>query len=142
MDYILIQAPSFLNLSLLYDHSTSDSQKNFCFRYRRNQRNETMHHRLATRFLWCIFSFTGTKVSLRSFRLDFPKERTESKSLMVTTPFNFIILCAFFTFFQYLQLLPPLIRNAMLQNFIEFHGMQEIYLRVRLAMNSNRLNVK
>ena len=37
---------------------------------------------------------------------------------------------------------PALIRNAMLWDSIECHGMQEIYLRVRLAMNSNRLNVK
>ena len=84
-----------------------------------------MHHRLATRFLWCIFSFTGSQASLNSLRLDFPKERTEGVSPIVTTPFNFIILCAFFTSIQYLnlmmrkisvspvQLLPPLIRNAM-----------------------------
>ena len=113
-----------------------------------------MHHRRATRFLWCIFSFTESFRRTSPLDLDFPKATKEGKSPVITTPFNFKILCVFFTSIQIkllfdqnlnlmvikitvspVQLVPPLIRNAVLQNSIEY-GMQEIYLRVRLAMNS------
>ena len=61
---------------------------------------DSMHHRRVIRLLMVTFSFTGSQGSLSSFELDFPKERRESKFPMVTTPFNFIILCFFFTSIQ------------------------------------------
>ena len=80
------------------------------------------------------FSFTGSRMRVSSFGVDFPKIMGEGKFPMVTTPFNFIILCVFFTsiypdqflFDQNLnlmvrkinvspvKLIPPLIRNAVL----------------------------
>ena len=113
-----------------------------------------MHHRRATRLLWCIFSFTEIFQRVHSIGPNFPEEMSQGKSPVITTPFSFKFLCVFFTSIQIkllfdqnlnlmvikitvspVQLIPPLIRNAVLQNSIEY-GMQEIYLRVRLAMNS------
>ena len=73
-------------------------------------------------------------MGVSSLGVDFPKKMGEGKFPMVTTPFNFIILCVFFTsiypdqflFDQNLnlmvrkinvnpvKLIPPLIRNAVL----------------------------
>ena len=90
-----------------------------------------MHHRRVTRLLIVTFLFTGSPSSL--FRVDLSKKRREIKSSMITTPFDFIILCVFFTSIQIkllfeqnlnlmvrkmtvspVQLIPPLIRNAVL----------------------------
>ena len=59
-----------------------------------------MYHKRATRLLWCIFSFAGRRKSSTSIEVDFPIETGEGKSPMITTPFDFIILCVFFTSIQ------------------------------------------
>ena len=57
-----------------------------------------MHHRRVTRLLIVTFLFRGSPSSL--FRVDLSKKRREIKSSMITTPFDFIILCVFFTSIQ------------------------------------------
>ena len=60
-----------------------------------------MYHKRATRLLWCIFSLAEGQKSSTSIEIDcVPKETGEGKSPMVTTPFDFIILCVFFTSIQ------------------------------------------
>ena len=59
-----------------------------------------MYHKRATRLLWCIFSFAEGQTSSTSIKIDFPIEREGGKSPVTTTPFNFIILCVFFTSIQ------------------------------------------
>ena len=59
-----------------------------------------MYHKRATRLLWCIFSFAEGQTSSTSIDIHFPIETGEGKSPMVTTPFDFIILCVFFTSIQ------------------------------------------
>ena len=59
-----------------------------------------MYHKRATRLLWCIFSFAEGQTSSTSIKIDFPIEREGGKSPVITTPFNFIILCVFFTSIQ------------------------------------------
>ena len=44
---------------------------------------DSMHHRRATRFLWCIFSFTESFRSVTPIDLDFPKETEEGKSPLI-----------------------------------------------------------
>ena len=88
-----------------------------------------MYHKRATRLLWCIFSFAERQTSLTSVAVG----TGEGKSPMITTPFDFIVLCVFFTSIQIKlpfdrnlnfndekdngkpsAINPPLIRNAVL----------------------------
>ena len=55
-----------------------------------------MYHKRATRLLWCIFSFAERQKNSTSVKV----EKGEGKSPMITTPFDFIILCVFFTSIQ------------------------------------------
>ena len=55
-----------------------------------------MYHKRATRLLWCIFSFADRQKNSTSVK----EETREGKSPMVTTPFDFIILCVFLTSIQ------------------------------------------
>ena len=59
-----------------------------------------MYHKRATRLLWCIFSFAEGQTSSTSIKIDFPIEREGGKSPVITTPFDFIILCVFLTSIQ------------------------------------------
>ena len=55
-----------------------------------------MYHKRATRLLWCIFSFAERQKNSTSVK----EETREGKSPMITTPFDFIILCVFLTSIQ------------------------------------------